>query len=129
VLPLLLYLIFLLMTRVTRGFVARRRRTKIFHAVRGCRAGRVRLFRTANQQAMKSRAHMYTSRKQFKRTIRQVWIKRINAAVRHQAPGMTYSRFMHVLARAACRLNRKSLAQLAAFEPAIFTILLTRTYG
>lgn len=117
------------MTRVTRGFVARRRRTKIFRAVRGCRAGRVRLFRTANQQACKSRLHMYTSRKRLKRTMRQVWIKRINAAVRYAHPGGTYSRFMHILATSACHLNRKSLAQLASFEPALFTRLLTLTHG
>ena len=109
------------MTRVTRGFVARRRRQKIFRAVRGCRAGRVRLFRTANQQALKSRAYMYTSRKHLKRTMRQVWIKRINASVRTYTPDMTYSRFMHGLRTSACHLNRKSLAQLASLEPRAFT--------
>lgn len=124
------FVYFIRMTRVTRGFVARRRRRKIFRTVRGCRAGRVRLFRTANQQAMKSRLHMYTSRKQLKRTMRHIWIKRINAAVRQDATTqLTYSRFMHSLASSACRINRKSLAQLAAFEPALFTTLLHRTHG
>ena len=120
------------MTRVTRGFVARRRKNKIFRAVRGCRAGRVRLFRTANQQAFKSRAYMYTSRKMLKRTMRQVWIKRINAGVRNSSectPPLTYSTFIHQIGRAACRVNRKSLAQLASLEPRLFTHLLQTTYG
>ena len=117
------------MTRVTRGFVARRRRHKIFRAVRGCRAGRVRLFRTANQQALKSRAYMYTSRKQFKRTMRQLWIKRINASVRSFTPDKTYSRFMHELRQSACYLNRKSLAQLASLEPRVFTRVVNQIAG
>jgi large subunit ribosomal protein L20 len=116
------------MTRVTRGFVARRRRQKIFRAVRGCRAGRVRLFRTANQQAMKSRAYMYVSRKRLKRTMRQVWIKRINASVRTSTPGMTYSRFIHDLHISACHLNRKSLAQLASLEPRTFLRVVTHLH-
>ena len=122
------------MTRVTRGYVARRRRNKIFHAVRGCRAGRVRLFRTAQQQALKSRAYMYTSRKNFKRSMRRVWIKRINAGVRSwtgtsRGPKPMYSTCIHMLHQHACRLNRKSLAQLASLEPVIFHNLLDITYG
>ena len=69
------------MTRVTRGFVARRRRNKILKNVSGCQAGRSRLFRVANQQNLKSHSYMYLSRKQIKRTRRQLWIKRINGAI------------------------------------------------
>jgi len=114
------------MTRVTRGFVARRRRKKVLRAVRGCRAGRSRLFRTAHQQAIKSHVYMYTARKQLKRTQRRLWIKRINAAVR-RTPNMNYSMFISRLKSTNCELNRKSLAQLAVLEPATFQALVHLT--
>jgi ribosomal protein L20 len=68
----------------------------------------------------------------LKRTMRQVWIKRINAGVRRfsdSTPGLTYSTFIHKMGQAACRVNRKSLAQLASLEPRLFTHLLQITYG
>jgi ribosomal protein L20 len=77
---------------------------------------------------------MYTSRKRFKRDMRQMWIKRINAGVRSWAtttkhPTARYSTCIHHLRQNACRLNRKSLAQLASLEPAVFSNLLDITYG
>ena len=110
------------MTRVTRGFVARRRRKKVLRTVRGCRARRSRLFRTANQQAMKSHLSMYTARKRFKRERRSLWIKRINACVRSEY-NISYSHFIHKLRTAQCGFNRKSLAQLAVLEPESFHAL------
>ena len=107
------------MTRVTRGFVARRRRNKILKTVRGCRAGRSRLFRAANQQHIKSRVYMYSGRKELKRTRRQLWIKRINGAVRLTG-NIPYSQFIYALSKKMCRLNRKSLSQLACLEPNLF---------
>ena len=111
------------MTRITRGFVARRRRNKILASVRGCRAGRSRLFRAAKQQSIKSRAYMYSGRKELKRNRRQLWIKRINAAVRAETPittSINYSTFLFQLKTVNCNLNRKSLAQLAIYEPSFF---------
>jgi large subunit ribosomal protein L20 len=92
---LVIYLTFF-MTRVTRGFVARRRRKKILATVRGCRAGRSRLFRVANQQSIKSRFYMYSGRKRLKRARRQLWIKRINASVRSNSQ-LTYNTFIYGL--------------------------------
>ena len=116
------------MTRVTRGFVAHRRRKKILKSVSGCEAGRSRLFRIANQQSLKSRFYMYSSRKGLKRTRRQLWVKRINAAVRYTSP-ITYNIFMYTLTKIMCRLNRKSLSQLASLEPNLFQQLIHVTYG
>jgi len=117
------------MTRVTRGFVARRRRNRILASVRGCRAGRSRLFRVANQQSLKSRFYMYSGRKNLKRTRRQLWIKRINASVRSHENLLTYNTFIFTLTQKMCRLNRKSLSQLALLEPLFFKKLITITHG
>jgi large subunit ribosomal protein L20 len=116
------------MTRVTRGFIAHRRRKKILKSVSGCRAGRSRLFRIANQQSLKSRFYMYSSRKHLKQIRRQLWIKRINGAVRSKS-SITYNIFMYTLAKKMCRLNRKSLSQLASFEPNLLEQLIYVTYG
>ena len=124
---LAIYLIFS-MTRVTRGFVARRRRKKILASVRGCRAGRSRLFRVANQQSIKSRFYMYSGRKNLKRTRRQLWIKRINASVRSNSE-LKYNTFIYILKKQMCCINRKSLSQLASLEPQFFQKLIHLTYG
>ena len=108
------------MTRVTRGFVARRRRNKILKLARGFRGGHSRLFRTANQQVIKARKYAYRDRKRKKTEFRQLWIRRINAAVRQVDSSKTYSQFIYQLKQKGVGVNRKSLAQLATLEPKIF---------
>jgi large subunit ribosomal protein L20 len=53
-----------------------------------------------------------------KRTFRQLWQARINAAAR--TAGTTYSRFMEGLKAAKCPLDRKVLADIAATDNAAF---------
>ena len=50
--------------------------------------------------------------------MRSLFIVRIGAAVR--AHGLSYSKFIPLLAKANVRLNRKMLSQLAIFEPKVF---------
>ncbi|WP_327247251.1 50S ribosomal protein L20 [Sediminibacterium salmoneum] len=57
-----------------------------------------------------------------KREYRQLWIARINAAVREE--GMTYSQFINKLSVKGIDLNRKVLADLAMNEPASFKALI-----
>ena len=57
-------------------------------------------------------------RKQRKRQFRRLWNVRINAACR--LAGTTYSRLIAALKRANIRLNRKSLAELAARDSGAF---------
>jgi len=61
---------------------------------------------------------MYVGRKLKKRNYRQLWIARINAAVR--AEGLTYSEFIHKLAAKGIDLDRKVLADLAMNNPETF---------
>jgi len=54
-----------------------------------------------------------------KRTIRSLWIIRINAAVREH--GLTYSRFINLLKDKDIIINRKTLAYLAVNDPDAFS--------
>ena len=69
----------------------------------------------------KGLTYSYVGRKLKKREYRNLWIARINAAVR--AEGMTYSQFIHKLNAKQIGLNRKVLADLAMNEPETFSKL------
>jgi large subunit ribosomal protein L20 len=53
--------------------------------------------------------------------MRALFINRISAAAK--ANGMSYSTFIHGLAKANVQLNRKMLSQIAIYEPEAFTQL------
>lgn len=99
------------MTRVKRGFVAKRRRKKILDRTEGFVGSSSTLFRTANQRYIKALTYATRDRKQRKREFRSLWITRINAAVNGQ--GMNYSSFISSCKENKVLLNRKILSQLA----------------
>ena len=68
------------MPRVKGGTVARKRRKKILKLAKGYYGSKHLLYRTANEQVMKSLAYAYRDRKRRKRDFRKLWITRINAA-------------------------------------------------
>ena len=70
---------------------------------------------------MKAGQYAYRDRRQRKRQFRQLWIVRINAAAREN--GLSYSKFMNGLKRAAIEIDRKVLADLAVFDKAAFSQL------
>lgn len=106
------------MSRVKRGFVARRRRKGIMKAARGYFSGRSRIYRIAVQAVQHGWQHQYRHRRERKREFRALWITRINAAARER--GLSYSRLMGGLKKAEVILDRKSLAYLAFKEPKAF---------
>jgi large subunit ribosomal protein L20 len=63
-------------------------------------------------------------RKNKKRTIRALWIQRLNAAVREH--GIVYSRFIDGLNRAGIVVDRKVLSDLAISQPAAFKDLVEK---
>ena len=103
------------MTRVKRGAVARKRRNKILNSMKGARGSQSTLFRTANQQSKKGALYSYKSRRTRKRVFRSLWIRRINAFIRHYHK-LNYSRFIYELKKSQLLLNRKSLSQLAILD-------------
>ncbi|MCU6797601.1 MULTISPECIES: 50S ribosomal protein L20 [Paenibacillus] len=111
------------MARVKGGFVTRRRHKKILKLARGYFGSKHRLFRTANQQVMKSLLYAYRDRRTKKRDFRRLWITRINAAARIN--GLSYSKFMHGLKLSGIEVNRKMLADLAVNDLNAFNDLAT----
>ena len=111
------------MTRVKRGNVARKSRNKILELNRGYYGSHSTLFRTANQRTLKALTSAYDGRRKKKRNFRQLWIKRINGAVRTFGL-VTYSKFIHRMKKNHVYLNRKVLSQLVILDPAGFDPLL-----
>ncbi|AIO19298.1 50S ribosomal protein L20 [Candidatus Izimaplasma bacterium HR1] len=103
------------MPRVKGGNVARKRRKKILKLAKGYFGSKHILYRTANEQVMKSLRYAYRDRKQRKRNFRKLWITRINAAAR--LSGLSYSRFINGLTKAGVEVNRKMLADIAVTDP------------
>lgn len=107
------------MSRVKRGFKAKRRRNKVLNLAKGYRGARGKLFRSAAEAVDRALAYAYTGRKLRKRDFRQLWIARINAAARMN--GISYSRLIAGLKRAAVGLDRKVLADIAISDPQGFS--------
>ncbi|MGF7046715.1 large subunit ribosomal protein L20 [Paenibacillus sp. DS2015] len=102
------------MARVKGGFVVRRRHKKVLKLAKGYFGSKHRIFKTANEQVMKSLVYAYRDRRQNKRNFRRLWIVRINAAARLN--GLSYSKMMHGLKLAGIDVNRKMLADLAVHD-------------
>lgn len=103
------------MTRVTRGFVAKRRRKKT-HPFYG-------RFRIVKQKCLKAKLSTYRDRRLKKREFRRMWISRINAFVRTAVQDnssfnrVTYNKFIYALKKNNIILNRKTLSQLSCISP------------
>jgi len=69
----------------------------------------------------RAQQYAYRDRKRKKRTLRALWIQRLNAAVRPF--GLTYSRFINGLDKAGVLVDRKVLSDLAIREPAAFAAI------
>ena len=108
--------------RVKRGNVLRKRHKKILKLAKGFVGARSRIFKTANAAVMKKLKYQYRDRRNLKRSMRRLWIVRINAASRQY--GMSYSKFMNALKKADIIINRKMLADLAVNEPEAFSVIM-----
>ncbi len=68
---------------------------------------------------MRSLVYQYRDRKTRKRTMRRLWIARINAASRQN--GLPYGKFINGLTKAGVEIDRKMLADLAVRDMAAFS--------
>ncbi len=109
------------MPRVKRGVQARARHKKILKLTKGHYGARSRVFRVAKQSAIKAGQYAYRDRRQRKRQFRALWIIRVNAKAREL--GLSYSRLMAGLKKAAITIDRKVLADLAVFNEQAFTAI------
>jgi large subunit ribosomal protein L20 len=104
--------------RVKSGTTTRQRKKKVFRISKGYYSNRNNRWRQALQQVRKSLAYAYRDRKDRKGEFRQLWIARVNAAVRIH--GMSYSKFMSGLKKSNVTLNRKMLSELAIHDAPAF---------
>lgn len=109
------------MPRSVNAVASRARRKKILKQAKGFYGKRKNVYTVAKNVLEKGLTYSYVGRKLKKRNYRQLWIARINAAVR--AEGLTYSEFIHKLSVKQVDLNRKVLADLAMNEPETFKSL------
>jgi len=112
------------MPRAKGGPKTRERRRKRLKLAKGYYGAKSRLFRSATEQVDKGRQYAYRDRRARKRNFRSLWIARINAALAPE--GLSYSRFIAGLKRVGIALDRKSLALLAAEEPAAFLAIVSQ---
>lgn len=106
------------MARVKRGVTAHAKHKKVLKQAKGFYGRRKNTIRVAKAATDKAMQYSYRDRKNKKRTIRALWIQRLNAAVREF--GLTYSRFIDGMNKAGVTLDRKVLSDLAIHEPAAF---------
>lgn len=112
------------MARVKRGVIARRRHKKVLKQAKGYYGARSRVFRVAKQAVTKAGQYAYRDRRQRKRQFRALWIARINAGARMN--GLSYSRFIAGLKKAAIEIDRKVMADLAVHDKAVFAQLVEK---
>ena len=112
------------MARVKRGVAAHAKHKKTLKAATGFYGRRKNTIRAAKAAVDRSMQYATRDRRVKKRTFRSLWIQRLNAAVREM--GLTYSRFIDVLARTGIEVDRKDLSDLAIRDPASFAAIVEK---
>jgi len=105
--------------RIKRGVTTHKRHQKIRKSTKGMTRSNRSSIRRGKQAITRSLVNATKDRKNRKRTFRQLWNIRINAAARLN--GTTYSRLMNSLKKSNIELNRKTLSELATNEPKAFS--------
>ena len=112
------------MARVKRGVTSHAKHKKTLKAAKGFYGRRKNTIRAAKAAVDRSMQYATRDRKAKKRTIRGLWIQRLNAAVREF--GITYSRFIDGLNKAGVTIDRKVLSDLAINQPAAFAAIVAQ---
>nr|QKV48117.1 ribosomal protein L20 [Risleya atropurpurea] len=111
------------MTRVKRGYTARKRRKNIRLFASTFLGAHSRLTRTTIQQTMKALVFFHRDQNSKKRNFRRLWILRINAVTHEDKLFYSYNIFIHNLYKKQLLMNRKILAQIALSNKNCFNII------
>lgn len=109
------------MPRAVNKATASQKKKKYFKLAKGYWGARSKVWTVVKHHVEKGLQYSYRDRRNKKRTFRQLWIVRINAAARQN--GTTYSRLMHGLKENNIQINRKVLADLAMNQPEVFATI------
>jgi large subunit ribosomal protein L20 len=104
--------------RVKRGVASHAKHKKITSMTKGMQRSHRTSIKRGKQAVTRSLQYAYRDRRVRKRTFRELWNARINAAARLN--GTTYSKLMASLKGSNITLNRKMLAEIALSEPKAF---------
>nr|YP_010832717.1 ribosomal protein L20 [Astragalus flexus]WFG52458.1 ribosomal protein L20 [Astragalus flexus]WFG52534.1 ribosomal protein L20 [Astragalus flexus]WFG52610.1 ribosomal protein L20 [Astragalus flexus] len=105
------------MTRVKRGYIARKRRTKFSFFTSSFRGAHSKLTRTISQQKRKALVSANRDRDRKKRDFRSLWISRINAIIgQNKKLYYIYNQTMSNMYKRQLLLNRKIVAQIAILK-------------
>ncbi len=111
--------------RVKRGVTSHAKHNKIRKATKGMTHSNRASIKRGRQALTKALQFATRDRKNRKRTFRELWNTRINAAARLN--DTTYSKLIAGLKAAGIILDRKVLAELAVNEPKAFTAVVKAT--
>lgn len=109
------------MPKAKNNVASRAKRRKVLKLAKGYWGSRSKIYTVAKHSVEKGLQYAYRDRKNKKRTFRQLWIVRINAAARLN--GTTYSRLMNAMKTKGIDINRKVLASIAVENPNAFADL------
>jgi len=104
--------------RIKRGVAGHQRHQKIRKATKGMQLSHRSSIKRGRQAVTKALQFATRDRRNRKRTFRQLWNTRINAAARLY--GSTYNKLINGLKKADIQLDRKILSELAVNEPKAF---------
>jgi large subunit ribosomal protein L20 len=104
--------------RTTKGAASRQAKKRLFRRAKGFVGGRHRLYRTVKETVARAGAYAFRDRRARKRSMRRLWIIRLNGAVREL--GLRYSELIHGMQLAKIELDRKILSDMAIRDPEAF---------
>ncbi len=107
--------------RVKRGVTARARHNKIRKGTKGMTLSNRSSVRRGKQAIVKALENAHRDRREKKRTFRQLWNARINAAAREH--GVTYSQLIHGMKNEGIMVDRKMLSELAVNDKEAFATI------
>ena len=99
--------------------MALKRRRNILERAKGYRGIRSKKLNFAHEALQRAGRYAFAHRRDKKTAFRQLWIVRLNAAVRENGHA-SYSTFIAKLNKSGFALDRKVLAQFATEHPEIF---------
>jgi large subunit ribosomal protein L20 len=110
--------------RAKKGSARNRAKKRLFQKVEGFVGGRRRLLKSAKETLLRAGMFAFRDRRAKKRSFRRLFITRLTAAA--EMRGLRYSRLIHGLRLAQVGLDRKSLSELAIFDPETFDAIVDK---
>lgn len=105
------------MARVKRGTTHIKKRKKLLKKAKGYMWGRKNRIKLAKVAVLKAGKYAHRDRRTKKRTMRALWILKLNAGL--DKFGLSYSKFLNMFKKKNIEIDRKILADFAENHPKI----------